>query len=51
MGEKLGEIDYTEEEYLNLGASYEEGKEDLFSDIDILDTVEDDDEIQEAHKN
>lgn len=50
MGEKLGEIDYTEEEYLNLGASYEEGKEDLVSEIDILDTVEDDDEIQEDTK-
>ena len=47
MGEKLGEIDYTEEEYLNLGASYEEGKEDLVSEIDILDTVEEVDEIQD----
>ena len=50
MGEKLGEIDYTEEEYLNLGASYEEGKEDLVSEIDILDTVEEDAEIQDDTK-
>lgn len=42
MGEKLGEIDYTEEEYLNLGANYAESKEDLVSEIDILDVTEDD---------
>ena len=42
MGEKLGEIDYTEEEYLNLGANYAESKEDLISEIDILDVTEDD---------
>ncbi len=39
MGEKLGEIDYTEEEYLNLGASYEENGQNLIPEIDILDTV------------
>ena len=43
MGEKLGEIDYTEEEYLNLGANYAESKEELISEIDILDVTEDDD--------
>ena len=42
MGEKLGEIDYTEEEYLNLGANYAESKEDLISEIDILDVTEED---------
>ena len=42
MGESLGEIDYTEEEYLNLGANYEESKQNLITEIDILDTVEDD---------
>lgn len=40
MGEKLGEIDYTEEEYLNLGASYAESKEELIPEIDILDVTE-----------
>ena len=40
MGEKIGEIDYNEEEYLNLGAEYEENNEDnqvLLPEIDILD--------------
>ena len=40
MGEKLGEIDYTEEEYLNLGASFEENNQNLVSEIDILDVTE-----------
>ncbi len=40
MGQKLGEIDYTEEEYLNLGANYKESKEELISEIDILDITE-----------
>ena len=44
MGEKIGEIDYTEEEYLNLGVNYVESKEDLVSEIDILDVTEDDDD-------
>ena len=39
MGEKLGEIDYTEEEYLNLGASYGENGQALIPEIDILDTM------------
>ena len=46
MGEKLGEIDYTEEEYLNLGASYAESKEDLVSEIDILDVTKEDDDSE-----
>ena len=50
MGEKLGEIDYTEEEYLNLGANYAKSKEDLVSEIDILDVTEDDEDenLEEA---
>ena len=36
MGEKLGEIDYNEEEYLNLGAEYEENMQDLVPEIDII---------------
>ena len=45
MSEKLEEIDYTEEEYLNLGANYEESKEELITEIDILDPIEN--EIEE----
>ena len=44
MGKNLGEIDYTQEEYLNLGASYPESKENLITEIDILDPVEDETE-------
>ena len=40
MGEKLGEIDYNEEEYLKIGANYQESNEDLITEIDILDTVQ-----------
>ena len=36
MTEKLGELDYTEEEYLNLGANYENTNENLKTEIDIL---------------
>lgn len=50
MGEKIGEIDYTEEEYLNLGASYAESPEELVSEIDILDVSEEDYEEQEEVK-
>ena len=37
MSYNLGEINYTEEEYLNLGANYEPSKENLISQIDIID--------------
>ncbi len=50
MGEKIGEIDYTEEEYLNLGASYAESPEELVSEIDILDVSEEDYDEQEEVK-
>ena len=40
MTEELGELNYTEEEYLNLGANYEDTKQDLRTEIDIL-NVED----------
>ena len=39
MGEKLGEIEYNDEEYLNLGAEYEENKQNLLPEIDIIDTM------------
>ena len=40
MSEELGELNYTEEEYLNLGANYEETKQDLRTEIDILNVEE-----------
>ena len=39
MGEKLGEIEYNTEEYLNLGAEYEENEQNLLPEIDIIDTM------------
>ena len=36
MTEELGELNYTIEEYLNLGASYEDTNQDLRAEIDIL---------------
>ena len=44
MTEELGELNYTIEEYLNLGANYEDTNEDLRTEIDILNV----DEIEEA---
>ena len=43
MGQKIGEIEYTEEEYLNLGANFEESKEKLVTEVDILDISEESD--------
>ena len=40
MSEELGELNYTQEEYLNLGASYEDTNEELRAEIDILDIGE-----------
>lgn len=37
MSENLGEIEYTEEEYLNLGASYEKTAQKLETEIDVID--------------
>lgn len=52
MSADLGEIDYTEEEYLNLGASYEESKDNLLTEIDILDISDEkiDEETEEDTK-
>ena len=44
MTEELGELNYTIEEYLNLGASYEDTNQDLRAEIDILNIG---DEMQE----
>jgi len=40
MTEELGELNYTLDEYLNLGASYEDTKQDLRAEIDILNIEE-----------
>ena len=40
MSEELGELNYTIEEYLNLGASYEDTDQDLRAEIDILNVDE-----------
>ena len=53
MGQKIGEIEYTEEEYLNLGANFEESKEKLVTEVDILDVSEEsdfDEEIEEPEE-
>ena len=40
MSEDLGDIDYNEQEYLNLGANYEEIDQDLKTEINIIDLKE-----------
>ena len=45
MSEELGELNYTIEEYLNLGASYEDTNQDLRAEIDILNVGESDEEV------
>ena len=47
MTEKLGELDYTKEEYLNLGANYENTNENLKTEIDILNIGEEETETIE----
>ena len=45
MSENLGDVDYTEEEYLNLGATdYEKNNQNLKTKIDIIDTKSDEPE-------
>ncbi len=43
MSENLGEIEYTKEEYLNLGASYKETPQELETEIDVIDLKEKED--------
>ena len=50
MSKSLGEIDYNEGEYLNLGASLEESKEDLKTEVDILNIVKQDNELSENYE-
>ena len=49
MTEELGELNYTEEEYLNLGADYKDTGEDLKTEIDVItiDNKEDEEEPEE----
>lgn len=57
MSSKLGDVDYTEEEFLNLGASdYEEANQNLKTEIDIIDVKEDEEnyvnsDIQDYNEN
>lgn len=54
MSEKLGDIDYNEEEYLNLGADYEKIENGLgISELDIIDLKEDeaDDIVEDELSN
>ena len=46
MSENLGEIEYIEDEYLNLGADYKEIEQDLKTEIDIIDLKEDEEELE-----
>ena len=46
MSQELGEINYTKEEYLNLGANYKESDENLLTEVNILDLAENE-EVQE----
>ncbi len=47
MSINLGDIDYRKQEYLNLGANYETSKEDLKTEINIIDIFEDEKENKE----
>ncbi len=49
MSENLGDIDYNEDEYLNLGANYPEEKQNLNTEIDIIDLFEEDEEKKEVY--
>ena len=50
MSEELGELNYTEEEYLNLGANYADTNQDLRTEIDIL-NIEDEQESETEENN
>ena len=42
MSDNLGDIEYNEDEYLNLGADYPDEKQDLNTEIDIIDLSDED---------
>ena len=47
MSESLGEIDYNETEYLNLGANYEETGQPLETEINVIDLKEQEEQIED----
>ena len=51
MSENLGEIEYTKEEYLNLGANYEAIHQNLETEIDVIDLKEKEERYQEEAEN
>lgn len=54
MSEQLGDVDYTEEEYLNLGATdYKKNEQNLKTEIDIIDTkgIDSEDNIELIEEN
>lgn len=52
MSKKLGEIEYTEEEALNLGASFDKPSIDCETELNIIETEEaEDEEVQEVVEN
>lgn len=51
MSENLGEIEYTKEEYLNLGANYEAIRQNLETEIDVIDLKEEEETYQEEAEN
>ena len=52
MSSILGDIEYNEEEYLNLGADYSEINQDLKTEIDIINLVEEQDsEVEEKQED
>ena len=44
MSEKLGDVEYTKEEYLNLGANYEKEEQDFLPELHILDLKQEQEE-------
>ena len=44
MSDLLGDIDYNEDEYLNLGADYEKISQDLKTEVDVIDLAQQEDE-------
>ena len=50
MSEELGELNYTEEEYLNLGAEYENTGENLKTEIDIINIESSEEKTENAEE-
>ena len=46
MSDNLGDIEYNEDEYLNLGAEYPEEKQNLNTEIDVIDLLEEEEELE-----